>query len=512
MRRSFLLLLLIFPLYASADVTFYGQCDYKGPGVALAAGDYTARELLQFGITQDSISAVDVPRGLTVTLYEDDRFGGRYGTLKRSDPCLVNDRFDNVVSSLSIRETFEVTKPVPQAETRTRDGVTVYTECGFKGRYAIFGEGDYNLAQLTKYKIGNNMISSVKVSDGFSATLYENDFLRGRAGTLQQDHDCLARDKFDDVVSSLSVVRTVEQAVEKPKPKPVAVPKSAITAYTECNYQGRAINLAEGEFTASKLRGLGLENNSISSLRVSEGFQVELFENDFFLGSSGTLRQNDECLIDDRFNDTISSLVVSRDPRAVEQAKQEVSVDNRIGATVFGFCNHKGGSIKLKVGRYDVDALKKARITDNVISSFKLEKGFQITLYDAGDFSGSGKLFKANDSCLDDDKLDGKVSSLIIEPIKVIKAPDRLTQLTRPAESSNDRELTSVNRALECVQQFVARDLCQSHRWANISQRCALDNIELMTDGYLRGHVDAGNCKTEYWNELSRRVANPRLR
>ena len=94
-----------------ADVTFYSKYDYKGPGVALAPGDYTARELLQFGITQDSISDVDVPHGLTVILYEDDRFGGRYGTLKRSDPCLENDRFDDIVSSISIRESFEVTKP-----------------------------------------------------------------------------------------------------------------------------------------------------------------------------------------------------------------------------------------------------------------------------------------------------------------------------------------------------------------------------------------------------------------
>jgi len=169
MKRCMLLLLLAFPMLASADVTFYAKCDFKGPGVALAPGDYTAREMLEFGIPQDSISAIDVPRGLTVTLYEHDLFKGRYGTLKRSDPCLVNDRFDDIVSSLSIRESFEVTAaPEIEAETRSNAGITLYSECGYTGRSAILGDGEYNLAQLKKLGIADNTISSVKVADGYT--------------------------------------------------------------------------------------------------------------------------------------------------------------------------------------------------------------------------------------------------------------------------------------------------------------------------------------------------------
>ena len=297
------------------------------------------------------------------------------------------------------------------------------------------------------------------------------------------------------------------------KPKPVAVPTSAITLYADCNYKGRAINLQEGEFTTTKLRELGVANNSISSIRVSAGFQVELFENDFYRGSSGTLRQNDNCLVDDRFNDTISSLVVSRDPRAAAEAEVAATVkDNRVGVTVFGHCNFKGGSVKLKVGKYDVDALAAARIKDNVISSFKVEKGFQVTMYDSGDFTGQGKVFTENDNCLDDDRLNEAVSSVVVEPLQEVKATTQLTQINTPTVLSSDNDMAAVNRALECVEQYVSRGLCDSHRWANISQRCDLAKIDLMTDGFLRGHVDAGNCKTEYWDELSRRVANPQQR
>ncbi len=511
MKRCMLLLLLAFPMLASADVTFYAKCDFKGPGVALAPGDYTAREMLEFGIPQDSISAVDVPRGLTVTLYENDLFKGRYGTLKRSDPCLKNDRFDDVVSSLSIRESFEITTPVAEVETRSNAGVTLYTECGFKGRSAIVGDGNYNLAQLKKLGIPDNTISSVKVAEGYSATLYENDFLRGRSGRIVQNLDCLQNARFDDAVSSVAVVRSADAAPEKPKP--VAVAQSPITLYSECNYKGRAINVEEGEFTTDGLRKLGVANNSISSIRVSAGYQVELFENDFYRGSSGTLRQNDNCLIDDRFNDTISSLVVSRDPRAVAEAEASAKVeDNRIGVTVFGHCNFKGGSVKLKVGQYDVDGLKAVRIKDNVISSFKVEKGFQVTMYDSPDFTGQGKVFTENDNCLDDDRLNEAVSSLIVEPLQVVKADNPLTQILKPTIAVSNNDMAAVDKALNCVKQYVDRGLCDSHRWANISRRCTLAGVELMTDGYLRGHVDAGNCKTEYWDELSRRVANPAQR
>jgi len=297
------------------------------------------------------------------------------------------------------------------------------------------------------------------------------------------------------------------------KPKPVAAAQSPITLYTECNYRGRAINVAEGEFTTDMLQKLGIANNSISSIRVSAGFQVELFENDFYRGSSGTLRQNDSCLIDDRFNDTISSLVVSKDPRAVAQAEETAAaVDTRVGVTVFGHCNYKGGSVKLRVGEYDVDALAAARIKDNVISSFKVEKGFQVTMYDSADFTGQGKVFTANDTCLDDDRLNEAVSSLKVEPLQVVKTNEPLAQIVKPSLATTENDLVVVNKALDCVKQYVSRGLCDSHRWANISKRCTLEKSELMTDGYLRGHVDAGNCKMEYWDELSRRVANPALR
>jgi len=48
--RKIIGLLLLLPLSAFADVTFYGQCNYKGPGVKLEAGQYTVADLAKVGI------------------------------------------------------------------------------------------------------------------------------------------------------------------------------------------------------------------------------------------------------------------------------------------------------------------------------------------------------------------------------------------------------------------------------------------------------------------------------
>jgi hypothetical protein len=508
MRKWLLLLASLLPLTVFADVTVYPECEYRGAGVSLAPGDYSARELKQFGIAENSISSIDVERGYAITVYEHDLWIGRNGSLRRSDPCLTNDRFDDLISSLTVRVTFDEsdTPAVADAAAQSRgDAITLYAECNYRGRSASFSKGEYNLADLVEQGIDNNTISSIRVPDGFTITLYENDFLRGRAGRLTTDNECLKKDRFDDVVSSVSVRRD-PSTVSTITTAPVApASNTAVVLYGNCEYSGTAIGLKAGEYTSAQLAELGVANNTVSSIEVGEGWQIELFENDFFRGTSGTLRQNDNCLVDDRFNDQISSVIVSRNPKAPQQP-----ITQPVAVTVFAYCNYKGGSAKLTSGHYDQKALAKLGVGDNVVSSLKVAEGYSVTLYDDPAFGGRGRKLSANDDCLDDEGLNDLVSSLVIEPLAAGSAGS-LTELP-PPKQVNPLDYSAVDEALSCVGQYVERDICDSQRWRDMTTRCQLGDVELMTDGYLRGHVEAGNCKTKYWSELSRRVANPRLR
>ena len=201
MKKAVRLLLLVlfgFVPAAFADVSFYGLCNYQGPEVKLDVGMYTAQDLAKQGIPEDAINSIKVPDGFTVTLFENDGFGGRYGTLKSSDACLEDDNFDKLVSSLTISKTessFGSTPAVVISEephdsrlNSTRRALTVYSECNYKGRSATVGVGEFNNAQLNKLGISNNSISSIKVGKGFQADLYINDFHRGRSGTLRKKY------------------------------------------------------------------------------------------------------------------------------------------------------------------------------------------------------------------------------------------------------------------------------------------------------------------------------------
>jgi len=82
------------------------------------------------------------------------------------------------------------------------------------------------------------------------------------------------------------------------------------TVYKDCNYGGQAVSLPIGNYTLSQLQAKGILDNDISSLKVQNGYEVVLYANDNFSGSSVTSTSDDTCLVDNNFNDTATSLRV----------------------------------------------------------------------------------------------------------------------------------------------------------------------------------------------------------
>ena len=83
------------------------------------------------------------------------------------------------------------------------------------------------------------------------------------------------------------------------------------TIYQHCNYGGYSASLNPGSYTLSQLQSLGVVNDDISSIKVQSGFQVTMYQHDNFTGNTLTKSGDDACLVDDGFNDDVSSLVVS---------------------------------------------------------------------------------------------------------------------------------------------------------------------------------------------------------
>jgi len=522
MRKVLLLVLLFLPVSAFADVTFYGQCDYKGPGVTLDAGQYGADDLRQVGIPEDAIASVKVSDGVSVTVFEHDGFKGRYGTLNKSDSCLNDDGFDNLISSLVIKQAAafgtansnSATPLIDELKPRTNTAqvgkmVTVYADCDYAGVSAKLPVGDYNLAELKRLGLGNNEISSVKVPAGLTLNVFENDFLRGASGSATGDIQCLDNSQFAGKITSLSVAgENGSSGLLQSSPTSQAKSSSGggvARMFTECSYKGASAQIGVGEYTSSQLQALGLPNNSISAIQIADGYEAELFLNDFYRGKNGVLGKNNPCLVGE-YNNAISSLVVRKKASAGAGFAPPV-------ATLYLHCNYRGASAKLAIGRHSEQQLKAARIDTNTVSSIKLAKGYKAVLYDSADFSGKGVTISADDDCLDDNNLNEMLSSIIITPVGASTTASSTSSSSNFTAQSNAQDNSNqLVEGLQCVEDFVEKGVCDESRWNVMERRCGLAKVPELSDGYLQGHVNAGNCNAELWNELVRRTANPHLR
>ncbi|GAA4274811.1 hypothetical protein GCM10022258_41070 [Aquimarina gracilis] len=89
-------------------------------------------------------------------------------------------------------------------------------------------------------------------------------------------------------------------------------PSGPVTLFQHCDYDGYAVSLNEGSYTMSQLQALGFVDNDISSIQVQDGYQITIYEHDNFTGASLTMTANDDCLVNEGFNDIMSSAKVSK--------------------------------------------------------------------------------------------------------------------------------------------------------------------------------------------------------
>lgn len=79
-----------------------------------------------------------------------------------------------------------------------------------------------------------------------------------------------------------------------------------VSLYKHCAYNGTNIELPVGNYP--NITNLNFLNDDLSSIIIPTGFQVILYQNFSFGGSSITLTSNDNCLVNNNFNDEASSL------------------------------------------------------------------------------------------------------------------------------------------------------------------------------------------------------------
>lgn len=347
---------------ANAVTTFYKDCNYSGSyAVSLAPGAYTVQDLVASGIADKDISSFTINNGYEVLLYKNNALQGSYTAFTANTACLVSNNLNDSISSLRIRS---LTNQAPAVSFVKPVSGGQYLAPATVGITVNASDADGIISKVEFYNGGTKLGEA-------TASPYSYTWSNVATGSYT-----LTATATDDRggQSSAQVTITVTNI-------PVA------TVYSDCNYNGTAVALLPGNYTLSQLQSLGGSNDAISSLKVSTGYQVQLFADNDFAGTSVTITADNTCLNSNSFNDLTSSLKVS-------------AIGGVTGATVYQNCSYGGYAIALAPGTYNLNQLQALGIDNDEISSLKVNSGYQIQLYADDNFLGNSQSFGSDNSCL----------------------------------------------------------------------------------------------------------------
>jgi hypothetical protein len=158
-------------------------------------------------------------------------------------------------------------------------------------------------------------------------------------------------------------------------------PTGPVTVYKDCSYGSTAVSLQPGSYTLSQLIALGVNNDEISSLKVQSGYKVTLYWDDNFGGTSLVKTADDDCLVDDGWNDKASSLVISTNTSGTSVFIEAENYNNMAGVQTEATTDAGGG---LDVGWIDAtDWMAYYNINFPVTGSYQVE-------YRVASLSGGG--------------------------------------------------------------------------------------------------------------------------
>lgn len=173
-----------------------------------------------------------------------------------------------------------------------------------------------------------------------------------------------------------------------------------VKLFRDCDFGGARTGLSIGRYTLADLQALGISNDDISSLKVSPGYRVTLYEHDSFQGFSA-VRTEDQACLGDEWNDRVSSLVIEPTSHT---------------AIAYRDCDYKGPALNLPIGRYTLADLQMMGVSNDDISSLRVQAGYRITLYEHDNFLGASTVRTDDQSCVGEEWND-RASSLVVEAL-----------------------------------------------------------------------------------------------
>ncbi len=178
-------------------------------------------------------------------------------------------------------------------------GLTVYSDANYLGasQSLTYTQYDYPLA------IGNDAISSARVPAGCKLTLYQNGAYGGATQELTSNWAGSAGDPWNDKTSSVKVATNGIVSTT-----PLTCSSVGIRLYTEAGYTGTSQAFFKGNYDYAQLGTVG--NDKVSSVYVSAGCKVILYQHGAFSGATKELTSGWYGSTTDPWNDITSGIKV----------------------------------------------------------------------------------------------------------------------------------------------------------------------------------------------------------
>ena len=332
----------------------YADKNYGGSSISLGEGRYTQEDLAKdFNVKE--ISSLKVTKGFKITLYENADCTGNSKSWT-SDASFVGGDWNDKACSVRIEPNgksglsgnFKIKNrnsgkylDLDNNKTDNNTAIVQYDDEGVDASQTwtftevMKGKGVYSICSYDNKNRGMDVLNSSK-DNGTQVQLY------GYLGNPHQQfilYDCgegyyqlVARNsgKVVEIPNSSqgngewikiydnNGTHTQQWAVVENRCNEAP----AVTLYTDADYKGKAVTLSEGKYNLNQMGLYNLTDNDMSSLKVTPGFKVTIYEGDNFNGKSKSYIAS-ESFVGAEWNDKMSSLTV--------EAYHELQVTYQIG-------------------------------------------------------------------------------------------------------------------------------------------------------------------------------------
>jgi len=179
-------------------VSVYEECNYRGPSANLEVGRF---DVGQFGIRNDVLTSLRVPRGYRVVLFENSGFSGPSIEF-RDDKSCITGYWARRTSSIIVERTYDNNNNGNSGINT--NSVIMYADSWYRGDKQSFSEGEFpsfNGASL------NSNVSSINIPNGFVVTVYDMPKFRGSSYTFSSSILNLSSYKWNDRIQSFRIYR-----------------------------------------------------------------------------------------------------------------------------------------------------------------------------------------------------------------------------------------------------------------------------------------------------------------